>query len=111
MGDTLHITSGDMSGDSLAKSGLLGEVFVYHDVLYDGPRKSGWPDQATLQSRAQYLEDLTSGVRQPVTEPQFRFAKVVDEAFANKGLDLFSELACSPDAPLPSLERVDGPMG
>ncbi len=187
MGDTLHITSGDMSGGSLAKSGLPGEVFVWHDVLYDGPRKPGWPDKASLQSRAQYLEDLTGGElkcsyilqtlkdqyqklasvridsnivlwfdaclfdqsmlahiltcmlhqgideaellcidafpgiepyngigqlspsqlasvydqRQPVTEAQFRFAEVVDEAFANQDLELFSELACSPDAPLP----------
>lgn len=57
----LHITSGDMSGGSLVKSGLPGDVLVWHDVLYDGPRKPGWPDDATLQARARFLEDLTGG--------------------------------------------------
>ncbi len=61
MSSALHITSGDMSGDSLLKSGLPGDVFVWHDVLYDGPRNPGWPDDATLHARAHYLEDLTGG--------------------------------------------------
>jgi hypothetical protein len=185
--ETLHITSGDMSGDSLTKSGLPGEVFVWHDVLYDGPRKPGWPDNDTLHARAKYLEDLTGGGlkysyilqtlknqyhklagaggysnivlwfdaclfdqsmlahiltcmhhrgidkaellcvdsfpgiepfngigqlnpsqltsvydrRRPVTESQFRFAKAVDEAFANQDQELFAELLRSKDAPLP----------
>lgn len=61
MNDTLHITSGDCAGGSLAKSGVLGEVFVWHDVLYTGPRKPGWPDDATLKARARFLEDSTAG--------------------------------------------------
>ena len=52
MAKTLHITSGDCSGDILAKSGIKGEVFVWHDILYDGPRDPGWPDDATLNSRS-----------------------------------------------------------
>jgi len=61
MSSTLHITSGDIAGSSLAKSGLPGEVFVWHDILYDGPRKPGWPDDETLQSRALFLEGVTGG--------------------------------------------------
>jgi len=59
--DTLHITSGDIAGGSLAKAGLRGEVFVWHDILYDGSRNTGWPDEDTLNARAQFLEDVTAG--------------------------------------------------
>lgn len=57
----LHITSGDIAGDSLAKSGLRGEVFVWHDILYDGPREPGWPSEDTLTARALFLEESTAG--------------------------------------------------
>lgn len=61
MNNILHITSGDCAGGSLAKAGLPGEVFVWHDVLYDGPRRPGWPDEATLNARAAFLADFTAG--------------------------------------------------
>jgi hypothetical protein len=61
MNSTLHITSGDSAGGSLAQAGLPGEVFVWHDVLYDGPRCPGWPDDTTLNARAEFLEDFTAG--------------------------------------------------
>ncbi|MHC1744026.1 MAG: hypothetical protein AB9873_13475 [Syntrophobacteraceae bacterium] len=61
MTSILHITSGDVAGNLLAKSGLPGEILVWHDVLYDGFRKPGWPDQDTLESRAQFLEGVTAG--------------------------------------------------
>lgn len=59
--ETLHITSGDVAGGSLAKSGLPGEVFVWHDILYEGPRCPGWPDEETLNARAVFLEEATAG--------------------------------------------------
>lgn len=61
MGDTLHITSGDIAGDSLSKSGIPGEVFVWHDILYDGPRNPGWPEGDTLRARAIFIEKETGG--------------------------------------------------
>jgi len=61
MKNTLHITSGDSAGGSLAQSGVPGEVFVWHDILYDGPRNPGWPDQNTLNARAVFLEQTTGG--------------------------------------------------
>ncbi len=61
MNDTLHITSGDCAGGSLAKSGVPGEVFVWHDILYDGPRNPGWPDEVTLRARAEFLAQSTAG--------------------------------------------------
>jgi hypothetical protein len=61
MAATLHITSGDCAGERLAKSGIAGEVFVWHDLLYDGPRHPGWPDDATLNARAIFLEQTTAG--------------------------------------------------
>ncbi len=61
MKSTLHITSGDIAGESLAKAGLSGEVFVWHDILYEGPRNPGWPDKETLNSRALFLEATTAG--------------------------------------------------
>lgn len=57
----LHLTSGDLAGEILKKSGVGGEVFVWHDILYDGPRKPGPPDEDTLQARARFLEEATGG--------------------------------------------------
>lgn len=59
MKSMLHITSGDIAGDKLAKSGIPGEVFVWHDILYDGPRKPGWPDDDILHARANFLAEKT----------------------------------------------------
>ena len=189
MKPTLHITSGDYAGNSLAKSSITGEVFVWHDILYDGPRNSGpgWPDDNTLDARARFLERETGGGlsreqiletlksqyrkletaadyerivlwfdaclfdqsmlvhilacllhlgirkaellcvdnfpgivpfnglgqlqpsqlaslydrRKPVTDAQFQFAKVVDQAFAAQNLALFNKLSRQADAPLP----------
>jgi hypothetical protein len=61
MVDTLHIVSGDIAGGNLLKSELPGEVFVWHDILYDGPRNPGWPDEETLKARAVFLEKATAG--------------------------------------------------
>jgi hypothetical protein len=61
MPTTLHITSGDIAGSNLAKSGLAGEVFVWHDILYDGPRNPGWPTDDTLIARAWFLGQATRG--------------------------------------------------
>jgi hypothetical protein len=58
---TLHLTSGDCAGELLTKSGISGEVFVWHDILYDGPRIPGWPDTANLEARARFLEGETGG--------------------------------------------------
>lgn len=57
----LHITSGDMAGELLSKSTIEGDVFVWHDILYDGPRKPGWPDDAALDARADFLSGITGG--------------------------------------------------
>jgi len=57
----LHITSGDIAGENLKKSGVTSEVFVWHDILYDGPREPGWPGEDTLNARALFLEDVTGG--------------------------------------------------
>jgi len=61
MSGLLHITSGDHAGDNLANSGVPGEVFVWRDILYDGPRNPGWPDDDTLHARARFLEKATGG--------------------------------------------------
>lgn len=61
MNTVLHITSGDIAGSSLSKAGLPGEVFVWHDFLYEGPRQPGWPDENTLSARALFLEETTAG--------------------------------------------------
>ena len=61
MKTTLHITSGDITGNSLAKAGLPGEIFVWHDILYDGYRNPGWFDEETLNARALFLEKATGG--------------------------------------------------
>lgn len=57
----LHITSGDCAGESLKKSGISGELLVWHDILYDGPRQPGWPSDESLKARALFLEKVTAG--------------------------------------------------
>lgn len=57
----LHITSGDVAGAALAESDLPGEILVWHDVLYDGPRASGWPTDDILKKRAVFLAEMTGG--------------------------------------------------
>jgi hypothetical protein len=187
MPGTLHITSGDSSGDSLIQSGVPGDVLVWRDILYDGPRRPGWPGNDTLEARARFLEDATAGGlarqqilvslnnqykklaaskkytrivlcfdaclfdqsmlthiltclhyqgirnvellcvdafpgiepfnglgqlepsqlaslydrRLPVTETQFEFAGIVDNAFANQDPGLLSELSRMTDPPIP----------
>jgi hypothetical protein len=61
MTTTLHITSGDCAGQLLMQAQLPGEIFVWHDILYEGPRQTGWPDEASLQARADYLHQVTAG--------------------------------------------------
>lgn len=61
MDSPLHITSGDIAGELLQKSGLPGEILVWRDILYDGPRNPGRPDENTLQARAVFLETATGG--------------------------------------------------
>ncbi len=56
----LHITSGDSSGSLIEKSNIPGEVFVWHDIMYDGPRNPGWPTNETLEARARFLENETA---------------------------------------------------
>ncbi len=61
MNTTLHITSGDCAGSILAKTGISGEILVWHDVMYEGPRAPGWPNENVLLARAEFLEQYTAG--------------------------------------------------
>lgn len=61
MRNPLHITSGDRAGEKLAEAGLPGEILVWHDLLYEGPRTPGWPDRDTLQRRSLFIEEMTGG--------------------------------------------------
>lgn len=57
----LHITSGDIVGENLERTTLEGEILVWHDLLYEGPRRPGWPDREILRQRALYIEEMTAG--------------------------------------------------
>jgi len=61
MRNILHITSGDCAAEIMAKANLDGEVFVWHDVMYDGPRQPGIPTDDIINARAEFLEGLTGG--------------------------------------------------
>lgn len=79
--NTLHITSGDCAGEILAKSEILGEVLVWHDILYDGPRIPGWPDDDTLIARSLFLENFTDGgmYRQDILETlRYQYVKLAE---------------------------------
>lgn len=187
MFERLHLTSGESAGDGLRRSGLDGEVLVWRDLLYDGVRTPGWPDQGALAARSAFLSRATGGalaagrileslaaqyrrlddacranrivlwfdaclfdqamlvhvlaclrqrdvrhvdlividrfpgivpfhglgqlapeqlaslfgLRVPVTDAQFRFADVVEHAFAAQDADLLREIARTTNAPLP----------
>jgi hypothetical protein len=58
---TLHISSGDTVGAILARSGLDGDILIWHDVLYDGCRCAAWPDEAAMAARAEFLFQVTGG--------------------------------------------------
>ncbi len=95
MSSTLHITSGDIAGGSLIKARLSGEVFVWHDVLYDGPRCIGWPDETTFNARAAFLEDFTAGGldRQRVLDTLRLQYRKLEEAVSSKRIVLWFD-AC-----------------
>ena len=61
METTLHITSGDIAGGNLEKSGVPGEMFVWHDILYEEIRKPGRPDRDGLRARTRFLVKGTGG--------------------------------------------------
>lgn len=61
MSNILNITSGDTSGCLIEEAGIVGEVFVWHDIMYDGPREPGWPDEEALIARAKFIEHETGG--------------------------------------------------
>lgn len=95
MDNTLHITSGDSAGSSLVKARLPGEVFVWHDILYDGLRCPGWPDEDTLNARAAFLEACTGGGldRQRVLETLRRQYRRLAQAAPDKQVLLWFD-AC-----------------
>ena len=92
---TLHITSGDIAGGRLTKAGLTGEVFVWHDILYDGPRNPGWPNEETLRARALFLEKTTAGGldREHVLETMRSQYRKLAEAASNARIVLWFD-AC-----------------
>ncbi len=57
----LHVTSGDSAGHLLEKAGLPGEVLIWHDLLYEGPRVAGWPNALELRERAAFLVEYSGG--------------------------------------------------
>lgn len=60
-------------------SGISGEVFVWRDILYDGLRRPGWPDEDSLQDRAGFLAETTGDglSRQDVLETlQLQYSKL-----------------------------------
>lgn len=58
---SLHITSGDISGEMIRNASIGGEVFIWYDILYEGTRKVGWPDEDTLKNRANMISEHTLG--------------------------------------------------
>lgn len=36
-------------------------MFVWHDIMYDGPRNPGWPDEDILNARADFLQEAAAG--------------------------------------------------
>ena len=77
------------------KAGLPGEVFVWHDILYDGPRNPGWPEEEILNARALFLEQATAGGldREYILETLRNQYRRLAEANAHEGIVLWFD-AC-----------------
>ncbi|VGO14390.1 hypothetical protein PDESU_02951 [Pontiella desulfatans] len=95
MGNTLHITSGDCAGERLAEAGLPGEVLVWRDILYDGPRHPGWPDEDSLDARAAFLSETTAGGlgKEPILETLHSQYRKLAKAATYEGIVLWFD-AC-----------------
>ena len=57
----LHITSGDVAGDTLLKYGIPGEVWFGATSFTMGPGLRDGQDDGTLDVRARFLERATGG--------------------------------------------------
>jgi hypothetical protein len=51
----LHIVNGDAFGDKLRASGIVGEVLVWRESLYEGPIGMQMSDSVLLSIRASYM--------------------------------------------------------
>ena len=61
MSVALHITSGDIAGNSLSRSGIPGKCSSGTTYCMTAPEIPGWPDDGTLHARARFLEQATGG--------------------------------------------------
>lgn len=53
----LHVTNGDVAAETIARSGLGGEVLPWRDVLHDGPVPAGLPPEELNAVRARFLAE------------------------------------------------------
>ncbi len=82
MKTTLNITSGDSCGDIIRQADIPGDVFVWHDILYDGPRTAGWPGENILEDRADFIVIQTAGGldRETVLQTFKRQYRILEQA-------------------------------
>ena len=61
----LHISSGDSSANLIKAAGFEGDILVWRDILYEGKRKAGWPDDLSIAARSELLSASTGGALSP----------------------------------------------
>ncbi len=57
----LHVTNGDVAADSLAQTGLEGDILPWRDVLHDGPVRPDADRRAFAEERVAFLADRRWG--------------------------------------------------
>jgi len=76
--ETLHVTNGDSTADSLLQTTLVERVVVWRDVLHEGPV----PEVADAQLRDVRLRFLTGADREAGMDPERRDFEERDAALA-----------------------------
>ena len=56
-----------------ACSRVAGEVLVWHDILYDGPRRLGWREEEILAARAEFAAGATAAACCRASMPRSTF--------------------------------------
>ena len=97
----------------MTRSTIPGDVFVWHDILYNGPRKPGWPDDVTdkvtgLGKLEKFvLEAVCSGLKTPMDIYSFVSARETPPQYWGD-ITLWEKINALADKN-PPLVKIEGP--
>ena len=57
----LHVTNGDLTASLLRRTGVMGTIIAWRDILHDGPVPPRLALEAMSDARARYLASIGAG--------------------------------------------------